>query len=104
MFTRSRLAATSTGLALALLAASGCKQGPSAETQAQMAKVATERDRLVQEVAENPRMMSEISADLAKGRIPAQQPRGSSESPRRAARGSVVQRSPHVTAPSNASE
>jgi len=104
MFTRSRLAATGTGLALALLAASGCKQGPSAETQAQMAKVATERDRLVQEVAENARMMSEISADLAKVRIPAKQLRVSSESPLGAARDSVVQRIHYVTARINESE
>ena len=104
MFTRSRLAATSTGLALALLAATGCKQGPSTETQAQMAKVATERDRLVQEVAENARMMSEISADLAKVRIPAQRLHVTSESPLGAARDSVVQRIRYVTARISESE
>ena len=104
MFTRSRLAATGTGLALALLAAGGCKQGPSTETQAQMAKVATERDRLVQEVAENARMMSEISADLAKVRIPAKRLHVTSESPLGAARDSMVQRIHYVTARINESE
>ncbi len=76
MFSLSRVAATGTGLALALFAVSGCKQGPSVETQARLdeaTKVSTERDRLIQEVAENARMMSAISVDLAKVRIPSKQ-------------------------------
>ena len=73
MFSMSRVVATGTGLVLALLAVNGCKQGPSVETQAEMSKVSNERDRLIQEVAENARMMSEISASLAKVRIPSKQ-------------------------------
>src|SRR6266699_975880 len=53
MFSLSRVAATGTGLALALLAVSGCKQGPSVETQARLdeaTKVSTARDRVVQQI------------------------------------------------------
>ncbi len=98
MFSMSRVVATGTGLALALLAVNACKQGPSVETQAEMSKVSNERDRLIQEVAENARMMSEISASLAKVRIPSKQLHVSSESPLGAARDSVVQQIRYVTA------
>jgi len=107
MFSLSRVAATGAGLALALVAVSGCKQGPSVETQARLdeaTKVSTERDRLMQEVAENARMMSEISVDLAKVRIPSKQLHVSSESPLGAERDSVVQRIHYVTARINESE
>src|SRR6266550_4724208 len=59
MFSLSRVAATGTGLALALFAVSGCKQGPSVETQARLdeaTKVSSEsplgaaRDSVVQQI------------------------------------------------------
>ena len=76
MFSQSRVAAVRAGLVLALLAGAGCQQKPSAETQGklnELTKVSNERDRLLAEMAENARMMSQISADLAKVRIPARQ-------------------------------
>jgi hypothetical protein len=90
---------------LALLA--GCQQGPSAEVQGKLAdltKVSNERDRLVAEMAENARMMSQISADLSKVRIPASQLRVSSETPLRAARDSVVLKIKYITARVNETE
>jgi cell division protein FtsB len=106
MLSKSRVAVSGIGIALALLAA-GCRRGPSAETQAklaQMTRVSMERDRLFAEVAENARMMSEISADLAKVRIPARQLHVSSESPRGAARDSIVQEIAYITTRLNESE
>jgi hypothetical protein len=101
MVTMSRLALTGGGVALAILAATGCQQGPGAASQARadtLTRMATERDRLVQEVSEDARMMSEISADLAKVRIPSKQLHVSSESPLGAQRDSVVQEIHYVAA------
>lgn len=92
---------TAIGAALALLAAAACQQGPSPALQAkanELAKASAEKDRLVQEVAENARMMSQISADLAKVRIPNKQLKVSSESPMGAQRDSVVQSIRYITA------
>lgn len=107
MFIPSRVAAIRAGLALALLAGAGCQQRPSAETQgklAELTKVSGERDQLVAEMAENARMMSQISADLATVRIPARQLRISSESPLGAARDSAVQKIKYITARVNETE
>jgi len=101
MFSQSRVTAVRAGLVLALLAGAGCEQKPSAETQGklnELTKVSNERDRLLAEMAENARMMSQISADLAKVRIPARQIRVSSESPLGAQRDSTVQKIRYVTA------
>ena len=107
MFSQSRIAAIRAGLALALLAGVGCQRQPSAETQgklAELTKVSGERDRLLAEMAENARMMSQISADLAKVRIPARQLRLSNESPLGAARDSAVQKIKWITARVNETE
>jgi hypothetical protein len=107
MFIQSRVAAIRAGLALALLAGAGCQQRPSAETQgklAELTKVSNERDRLLGEMSENARMMSQISADLARVRIPARRLHVSRESPAGAARDSVVQKIKYITARVNETE
>jgi hypothetical protein len=107
MFSQSRVAVVRAGLVLALLAGVGCNQKPSAESQAKAAeatKVSNERDRLLAEMAENARMMSEISADLAKVRIPARKLRLSNESPLGAQRDSAVQKIHYITARVNETE
>lgn len=107
MFSHSRVAAIRAGLMLALLAGAGCQQGPPAGTQgkvSELTKVAAERDRLLAEMSENARMMSQISADLAKVRIPARQIRVSNESPLGAARDSAVQKIRYITARVNETE
>jgi hypothetical protein len=86
---------------LALLAGAGCQKPPSVETQGkgvELTKVAGERDQLLAEMAENARMMSQISLELAKVRIPAKQIKVSSESPMGAARDSTVQKIKYITA------
>ena len=89
MDAKTRIAA-----ALALVGALACQQKPSPQLQARLDSLqtaASERDRLVQEMAQNARMLSDISADLAKvqlhGKLTV-----SSESPSQAARDSVVQK------------
>ena len=107
MFSQSRVAAIRAGLALALVAGAGCQRGPSPEVQGKLAelnRVSNERDRLLGEMSENARMMSQIGADLAKVRIPPRQLHVSSESPAGAARDSVVQRIRYITALVNESE
>jgi len=107
MFSQSRVAAIRAGLALVLVAGAGCQRGPSAEVQGKLAelnRVSNERDRLLGEMSENARMMSQIGADLAKVRIPPRQLHVSSESPAGAARDSVVQRIRYITALVNESE
>lgn len=81
------------GSALALLGALACNK-PSPQLQARIDSLqaaAGERDRLVQEMAQNARMVSDISAELAKVQL-----RGkldvSAESPSQAARDSMVQK------------
>ncbi len=106
MFSLSRIAATLTGIAV-VLAVGACQRGPDPETQAKFAeltRVSTQRDRLVQELAENAKMMSEISSDLAQVRVPAKQLNVSTESPLRAARDSVVHRIRYITARVNVLE
>jgi hypothetical protein len=107
MFSQSRVAAIRAGLALVLVAGAGCQRGPSPEVQGKLAelnRVSNERDRLLGEMSENARMMSQIGADLAKVRIPPRQLHVSSESPAGAARDSVVQRIRYITALVNESE
>jgi hypothetical protein len=111
IFIQSRVAVIRAGFALALVAgagaAAGCQRGPSAEVQGKLAelnRVSNERDRLLAEMSENARMMSQIGADLATVRIPARQLHVSSESPAGAARDSVVQRIRYITALVNESE
>ncbi len=79
---------------LALVGALACSGKPSPALQARidsLQNASNERDRLVQEMAQDARMISDISAELAKVQV-----RGklsvSSESPGQASRDSVVQR------------
>ncbi len=79
---------------LALAGALGCSGKPSAALQARidsLQNASNERDRLVQEMAQDARMISDISAELSKVQV-----RGklnvSSESPGQASRDSVVQK------------
>jgi hypothetical protein len=101
MFTNSRLAASAAGLSLALLVAAGCKQGPSPEVQARMdslSQASVERDRLMGEVAENTRMVSEISKELATVAIPAKRLKvKAAESPLRASRDTMVSKIRYLT-------
>jgi hypothetical protein len=100
MVSQSRITVLGAGVMVALLTGTGCKLGPSAEMQNkvdQLTKVSTERDRLLGEMAENARMMSQISADLARVRVPAGAYKVKSESPQSAARDSVVMRIRYIT-------
>jgi hypothetical protein len=57
----------SIGVALAAVALAACNRGPSPEVRAQLAElqsVSAEKDSLLSQVAENARLMSEISAQL----------------------------------------
>jgi hypothetical protein len=79
---------------LALTGALACTGKPSAALQARidsLQNASNERDRLVQEMAQDARMISDISAELAKVQV-----RGklnvSSESPGQASRDSMVQK------------
>src|SRR3972149_5538179 len=101
MFSNSRLATTAAWLPLALLVASGCKQGPSPETQAKidsLSQASAEKDRLVQEIAENTRLVSEISRELAKVNVPAKRLKVTGESPLRASRDTLIQKIRYITA------
>jgi len=80
--------------ALALVGLLACQQKPSPELQARidsLTNAANERDRLLQEMAQNARMISDVSAELSKVQV-----RGklnvSGESPSQASRDSVVQK------------
>jgi len=100
MWNHARRAATGALLSLALVAAASCKQGPTPETQAkldQLEKAAADRDKVLQELAENTRFVSEISTELAKVRVPQKSLKVSSESPLRASRDSVVQKIRYIT-------
>jgi cell division protein FtsB len=103
MVSQRRNVATRVGLVLALLAGAGCQQQkPSAQTQtassSEMNKVSAERDQLMAEMAENARMMSQISLELAKVRVPSKQMKVRSESPLGAQRDSTVQKIRYITA------
>jgi hypothetical protein len=101
MLPTSRLAMRVAWLPLALLVAAGCKQGPTPEVQARidsLSQASSERDRLTMEVAENTRLVSEISRELAKVNVPAKQLKVTAESPLRASRDTLIQKIRYVTA------
>ena len=107
MFHTSRSAARRAWLPMALAAAVACKQGPAPEVQARLDSlnlVAQQRERMVQELADQSRFLSEISAELAKVRAPIKQLRVSRESPLRASRDSLIQRVRFITEKVNASD
>jgi uncharacterized protein YeeX (DUF496 family) len=100
MVPTSRLAVRGAWLPLVLLIAAGCKQGPTPEVQARMdslSQASTDRDRLMQEVAENTRLVSEISRELAKASVPAKALKITAESPLRASRDTLIQKIRYVT-------
>jgi hypothetical protein len=93
------------GSVLALLGALACNR-VSPQVQAHIDSLQTaadERDRLVQEMAQNNRMVSDISVELAKVQV-----RGklnvSGESPSQAARDSVVQKVHYIATQLNATQ
>ena len=107
MLHTSRSAARRAWLPIALVAAVACKQGPTPEVQARLDSlntVAQQRERMVQELADQSRFLSEISAELAKVRAPIKQLRVSRESPLRASRDSLIQRVRFITEKVNASD
>lgn len=84
-----------------------CKQGPTPEMAAELEQLraaSVERDRLMNDMAENTRAFSEISAELAKVRVPSGRLKVTSESPLRAARDSMMQRLRYITAKINDSD
>ncbi|HXF94838.1 MAG TPA: hypothetical protein VNI61_01930 [Gemmatimonadales bacterium] len=99
---RTRRTRSLSWLPALLVAALACQRGPSQETQARMEELtaaAQERDRLVQEVAENTRLLSEISAELTKVQVPARTLRGvSTESPLRASRDTMIRKVRYISA------
>jgi hypothetical protein len=70
-----------------------CQRGPTPEQLAIMAQ----KDSLVQEVAEQSRIMSDISAELAKVQVQGKELAIKSESPRTAMRDSIFARISYVT-------
>jgi hypothetical protein len=100
MIRNSRRVARGAWLPMALLVAVGCKQGPSPEVQARidsLSQASSERDRLMGEVAENTRLVSEISRELAKVNVPAKALKISGESPLRASRDTLIQKIHYMT-------
>ncbi len=101
MLTNSRLVTKGAWLSIALIVALSCKQGPSPETQARidsLSQASAQKDRLVEEIAENTRFVSEISAELAKAAVPPKKLKVSSESPLRASRDTLIQKIRYITA------
>src|SRR5207253_9726618 len=100
MIRTSRLLARGAWVPLALLVAAGGKQGPSPEVQARidsLSQASSQRDRLMQEVAENTRHVSEISRELARLNVPARALQVSGESPLRASRDTLIQKIRYMT-------
>jgi hypothetical protein len=97
---------TSIVAGLALLLGLACQGKPSPEMQARLDSLqaaASERDRLVQEMAQNARMLSDISLDLSKVQVRAKLD-VSGESPGQAARDSVVQKVRYIATRLNQTE
>jgi len=84
---------TGVGLVALGLSVVACQRGPTPEQLAIMAQ----KDSLIQEVAEQSRVLSDISAELAKVQIQGKQLEITSESPRTAARDSIFARIAYVT-------
>ncbi len=85
--------ATGIGWVAVGLGTIACQRGPTPEQLAIMAQ----KDSLIQEVAEQSRVLSDISAELAKVQIEGKQLEIKSESPRTAARDSIFARIGYVT-------
>lgn len=85
--------ATGIGWVAVGMGAIACQRGPTPEQLAIMAQ----KDSLIQEVAEQSRVLSDISAELAKVQVEGKQLEVKSESPRTAARDSIFARISYVT-------
>lgn len=86
-------------LSVTLMALVGC--GPSEEVRQKLNELAlatAQRDSLLQEVADNARLMSEISAELAEVQIEGDRLVVAAESPMQARRDSILERIRYVTA------
>ncbi len=81
------------GLAALLAGVASCQRGPTPEQLALMAQ----KDSLVKEVAEQSRVLSDISAELAKVQVEGRQLEVKVESPRTAVRDSIFARISYVT-------
>src|SRR5260370_793514 len=90
MLKRSRLtAACLPALRLGLVA---CQSNETQAKPEQLTPVSPERDRLMQEMADKARLMSQSGAELARVKVQSKTIHVSRESPMRAARDSVIQR------------
>ncbi len=92
------------GLAVVALA---CQQGPTPQMAAELEQLraaSAERDRLMQDMAENTRVLSEIGSELSKVKVPANRLRTTSESPLRASRDSMLQRIRYIATRVNESD
>jgi len=92
--------------ALALSGALACNSKPSPQLQARidsLQQAANERDRVVQEMAQDARMISDISAELAKVQVHGKLS-VASESPGQASRDSVVAKVRYIATRLNANE
>lgn len=85
--------ATGAGLVALAVGTAACQRGPTPEQLAIMAQ----KDSLIQEVAEQSRALSDISAELAKVQVEGKQLEIKSESPRTATRDSIFARIDYVT-------
>lgn len=90
---RTLIASTAWFTAVVAAGAVACQRGPTPEQLAIMAQ----KDSLVQEVAEQSRIMSDISAELAKVQVQGKELAIKSESPRTAMRDSVFARINYMT-------
>ncbi|HUK21404.1 MAG TPA: hypothetical protein VLV45_07590 [Gemmatimonadales bacterium] len=100
MHTSSRAAPAVAALSLSALFLLGCNVGPSAQAKAasdSLAQVTMDNARLMQAVAENSRLMTDISRDLARVHVPARHIKVTAESPMQASRDSLLQRIHYVT-------
>ena len=95
-----------TWLGLAVLALA-CQQGPTPEMAAELEQLrasSAERDKLLQDMAENTRVLSEIGTELAKVKVPNSRLKTTSESPLRASRDSMLQRIRYIANKVNESD
>ena len=95
-----------TWLCVAVLALA-CRQGPTPEMAAELEQLrasSAERDKLLQDLAENTRVMSEINSELTKVKVPASRLKTTSESPLRASRDSMLQRIRYIATKVNESD
>ncbi len=77
--------------------AAACDRGPSPEVQQQLATLSAQKDSLVREVAQNARLMSEISSELSEVQIATGRLEVSAETPFRARRDTILAKIGYVT-------